>query len=128
MADQGWGDPRIGPVVDSAVDGAMKLAGVFGKALAQGATTRSGGGQSDVWDRAVHEHDDEHIPEECRYCPVCTAIRAVRSGGPGVADHLMEAGQSMLAAVREAASAYERSRASGRRDERDDPEDPIDIG
>lgn len=128
MADQGWGDPRIGPVVDSAVDGAMKLAGVFGKALAQSGGTGSRPAQGDVWDRAVHEHDGEHVPEECRYCPVCTAIRAVRSGGPGVADHLMAAGQSVLAAVNEAAAAYERSRASARRDDRDDPEEPLDIG
>ncbi|MQA96544.1 MAG: hypothetical protein GEV11_18550 [Streptosporangiales bacterium] len=121
MTDQGWGDPRIGSVVDEA----MKLAGVVGKAFAQSGAVGGGVPQGDVWDRAVREHDDDHVPEECRYCPVCTAIRAVRSGGPGVAEHLVDATQSVLAAVREAAAAYERSRATGRRD---DPDEPIDIG
>ena len=37
---------------------------------------------------------------ECRLCPVCSAITALRGVRPEVVEHLLDAGGSLLAAVR----------------------------
>lgn len=79
----------------------------------------------DVWGRATRE---EHPPggPECQYCPICRAIAAARESGPDVAGHVMEAGRSLTAALREAAAAFERTRSAPPRAGADG--DPIDIG
>lgn len=77
-----------------------------------GAGATGGEDPGDVWGQAVRE-EPEHLPgaaAECRYCPICRTIAAAREGGPDVVSHMMDAGQSLIAAVREAAAAYERAR------------------
>src|SRR5438093_7590433 len=75
----------------------------------------NGGGASsrDVWSEATSDAWGEHIATgapECRYCPVCRAIAASRTSGPDVVGHVMSAGESLYAAVREAVAGFERTR------------------
>ncbi len=42
-------------------------------------------------------HDD-HTPD-CAYCPICTAIAAVRSTNPEVLDHLASAARELMIAA-----------------------------
>jgi hypothetical protein len=73
-------------------------------------------GSRDVWSEATKETHDvwgEHIATgapECRYCPVCRAIAASRASGTDVAGHLMSAGGSLYAAMRDAVAGFERTR------------------
>ncbi len=51
--------------------------------------------------------------EECRLCPVCQVVGAVREHHPEVAEHLTDAVASLAEAVRSAIGAHEQ-RWSGR--------------
>ena len=42
--------------------------------------------------------DHEHTPD-CAYCPICTAIAAVRSTNPEVLDHLASAARELMIAA-----------------------------
>jgi hypothetical protein len=86
-----------------------------------GGGTRSGSG--DVWSEATSDAWGEHIATgapECRYCPVCRAIAASRTSGPDVVSHVMAAGESLYAAVREAVAGFEQTRPP-RREPGDEP-------
>ena len=86
---------------------AVRLAEVLRKRMSGGA--RSG----DVWSEATSDAWGEHIATgapECRYCPVCRAIAASRTSGPDVVGHVVSAGESLFAAVREAVAGFERTR------------------
>jgi hypothetical protein len=70
---------------------------------------------------------DEHIATgatECQLCPVCRLISMMRGTRPEVFEHLMDATTSMLAAMRAAVDAHERSWSSRSRS----PVEHIDIG
>jgi hypothetical protein len=76
----------------------------------------AGSGSGDVWSDATSEAWGEHIATgapECRYCPVCRAIAASRASGPDVVSHLVSAGESLYAALREAVAGFERTRPAG---------------
>lgn len=82
----------------------------------------------DVWSEATRadvsgSHFATGAPE-CTYCPICRTVAAARQSGPDVVGHVMEAGQSLFAAMRETVAAYERSRPPRRRADAD----PVDIG
>lgn len=89
---------------------AVRLAEVLRRRMS-GSGSRSGSG--DVWSDATSEAWGEHMATgaaECRYCPVCRAIAASRTSGPDVLAHVMAAGESLYAAVREAVAGFERTR------------------
>lgn len=44
---------------------------------------------------------------ECRLCPVCQLISFVREANPAVVEHLVNATESLAAALRAAASGFE---------------------
>ncbi|MFL6238036.1 MAG: DUF5304 family protein [Actinomycetes bacterium] len=70
---------------------------------------------------------DAHIATgaaECQLCPVCRMISLVRGTRPEVFEHLVDATASMLAALRAAVDAHEKSWAS----RRESPVQHIDIG
>ncbi|MFB9893750.1 hypothetical protein [Planobispora takensis] len=99
----------------------------FGSAFSGGG---SRGGRRDVWEEAVSEHEDEYI---CRACPVCRAMAAQRESGGQVADHLMQAGSELFAALKSAVDAINRPSPSQRAKERDasredTPVEHIDLG
>ena len=57
---------------------------------------------------------ETHGPDgECRYCPVCRVLAALRGPGSEVMEHLAEAGTALLAALRAAIEAHERSWVAG---------------
>jgi hypothetical protein len=88
---------------------AVRLAEVLRKRMSGGA----GAGSGDVWSEATSDAWGEHIATgapECRYCPVCRAIAASRTSGPDVVGHVVSAGESLFAAVREAVAGFERTR------------------
>lgn len=104
----------------SALFEAVRLAEVLRKRMS-GAAARSG----DVWSEATSDAWGEHIATgapECRYCPVCRAIAASRTSGPDVVSHVMSAGESLYAAVREAVAGFERTRPP-RQEPGDEPAD-----
>jgi hypothetical protein len=80
---------------------------------------RIGEDAGDVWAEATREHTGA---PECRYCPVCRAIAASRTSGPDVVSHVMAAGESLYAAVREAVAGFEQTRPP-RREPGDEPAD-----
>ncbi|HZE32630.1 MAG TPA: hypothetical protein VE198_14470 [Actinoallomurus sp.] len=86
---------------------AVRLAEVLRKRMSGGA------GSGDVWSEATSDAWGERIATgapECRYCPVCRAIAASRTSGPDVVGHVVSAGESLFAAVREAVAGFERTR------------------
>lgn len=98
----------------SALFEAVRLVEVLRKRMSGG----SGSGSGDVWSEATHEAEawGDHIATgapECRYCPVCRAIAASRTSGPDVVSHVMSAGESLYAAVRQAVAGFERTRPAG---------------
>ncbi|GIH81522.1 hypothetical protein [Planobispora longispora] len=114
-----------------------KAAKQLGRNLVRGTMTGfgsafSGGGRSggrDVWEEAVST-DEEYI---CRACPVCRAMAAQRESGGQVADHLMQAGSELLAALKSAVDALNRPSPGQRERERgtsreDTPVEHIDLG
>lgn len=99
---------------------AVRLAEVLRKRMSGGPAS------GDVWSEATSDAWGEHIATgapECRYCPVCRAIAASRTSGPDVVSHVMSAGESLYAAVREAVAGFERTRPP-----REPGHDPADGG
>ncbi len=98
-------------------------------------------GPGDVWSEAVREEPPAGV---CPHgCPVCRAMEAAKASGPDVLGHVVDAGQSLFAAVQDVLAGYERSRAArpaggerAARTEREPQgggtgtggEDPLDIG
>jgi hypothetical protein len=74
---------------------------------------RLGESAGDVWADATREHGGPAGAPECRYCPVCRAIAASRASGPEIMSHMMAAGESLYAAVKEAMAGLERTRPTG---------------
>jgi hypothetical protein len=97
----------------SALFEAVRLVETLRKRMSGGA----GSGSGDVWSEATSEAWGEHIATgapECRYCPVCRAIAASRTSGPDVVGHVVAAGESLYAALREAVAGFEQTRPSRR--------------
>lgn len=95
-------EPRE-PEVGSVGEEAMKLFG----ALADLAKQQGGEAAGSLGDLAGHAasmaHEvNEHIATgsaECRYCPVCRVVHAVRETSPEVRTHLLSAASSLLQAA-----------------------------
>ena len=92
-------DPEIGTVGEEA----MKLFGALSDmARQQGGDV--GGGLGGLADQAaaLAKEVNEHIATgsaECRYCPVCRVVHAVRETSPEVRTHLLTAATSLLQAA-----------------------------
>jgi hypothetical protein len=105
---------------DSVLDEAVRLMEGLRRRVVRGAVRGAVAGPrdaGDVWSRATREDHFDHIATgsaECRLCPICRTIAAARNSGPDVVDYVMDAGESLMAAAREAAAAYERSRRADR--------------
>ncbi|WP_285492481.1 hypothetical protein [Actinomadura sp. NBRC 104425] len=148
-----------GDVLDEAVrllDALLRRVGGLGDVL--GGAPRDGRGDGgdgnggdggDVWARVTAEAREEeraqapHAPHrtpriatgapECQDCPVCRAIAVARESGPDVAEHVREAGRSLMAAALDVLAAFERTRGGrtgpdARGSGRGAAADPIDIG
>lgn len=95
--------PRAGHDVGSVGEEAMKLFGALAD-LAKQQTGDAAGGIGDLAGQAAamaHELN-EHIATdsaECRYCPVCRVVHAVRQTSPEVRAHLAVAASSLLQAA-----------------------------
>jgi hypothetical protein len=104
---------------DSVLDEAVRLMDGLRRRVVRGAIRGAVAGprdSDDVWSKATREDRFDHIATgsaECRVCPICRAIAAARTSGPDVVDYMVDAGESLMAAAREAVSAYERSRRGG---------------
>ncbi len=103
MTDEHEPQGRPEPEVGSVGEEAMKLFG----ALADLAKQQGGEAAGSLGDLAGHAaamaHDvKEHIATgsaECRYCPVCRVVHAVRETSPEVRTHLLSAASSLLQAA-----------------------------
>ncbi len=91
------------PEVGSVGEEAAKLFGALADiARQQGADV--GGGIGGLADQAASlaQEVNEHIATgsaECRYCPVCRVVHAVRETSPEVRNHLLTAATSLLQAA-----------------------------
>jgi len=95
--------PRAKPEVGSVGEEAAKLFGALADiARQQGADV--GGGIGGLADQAASlaQEVNAHIATgsaECRYCPVCRVVHAVRETSPEVRTHLLTAATSLLQAA-----------------------------
>lgn len=92
-------DNEIGSVGEEA----MKLFGALADAARQQAGEAAGSAGGFAAQAAAMAHDvNQHISTgdaECRYCPVCRVVHAVRQTSPEVRTHLMVAASSLLQAA-----------------------------
>ncbi|GAA4095432.1 hypothetical protein ACFFOS_06235 [Nocardioides kongjuensis] len=117
--------------IGSVGEEAMKLLGAFADLAKQHTGDAAGGLGNLAGQAAAMAHEvGEHIATdavECKYCPVCRVVHAVRQTSPEVKAHLMVAASSLLQA---AASLMETPPESGTRTSEvqridlDDPEEP----
>jgi hypothetical protein len=94
------------------LDEAVRLVEVLRRRIRDSVVSRPRPEPDDVWGRATYEEPTPHIATgapECQYCPVCRAIAAARTSGPGMADQAMDLGQSLYTTLREALSAFDRA-------------------
>jgi hypothetical protein len=98
-AGAGAGGEDVGSVGEEA---AKLFAALSGWARDQGADyVGSAAGAAAAMSETLHDIDD-HIAtgaEECRYCPVCQVIHAVRATSPEVKAHLAVAASSLMHAA-----------------------------
>lgn len=91
-------DKEIGSVGEEA----MKLFGALADVARQQAGEAAGGAGGFAAQAAAMAHEvSEHIATgdaECRYCPVCRVVHAVRQTSPEVKTHLMVAASQLLQA------------------------------
>ncbi len=99
-------DPNGGPTDDevgSVGEEAAKLFTVLsGWAKDAGVTSTDAAGEAAQGLAEAVRGIDEHVAtggEDCRYCPVCQVIHAVRETSPEVKAHLASAASSLLHAV-----------------------------
>jgi hypothetical protein len=96
-------DPQDPPEIGTVGEEALKLFGALADmARQQGAD--AGGGLGGLADQAasVAKEVNDHIATgsaECRYCPVCRVVHAVRETSPEVRAHLLTAATSLLQAA-----------------------------
>jgi hypothetical protein len=88
-------DDRM-PPHGSMAEEAAKLVDVAQLWLAS-QSLRSAGRPDDVWAAATA---DDHVPTECRGCPICRVRRALADVHPEVYGHLAAAVDSIGAAIR----------------------------
>ena len=85
-----YGTPPHGSMAEEAA----KLVEVAHLWLASQSGRSTGG---DVWAEATAE---DHVPAECRGCPICRVRRVLSDVSPEVYDHLAEAVSAVGAAIR----------------------------
>lgn len=114
------GDGPTGPEVGSVGEEAAKLFGALqdwaresGAAQAGGLVDGLAGQLQDVSDHVAHG-------EDCRYCPLCQAIRIFRQTSPEVRQHLVSAAGSLAQAVTAYVETATRPADGGRPTERID--------
>jgi hypothetical protein len=81
-----------GEPLGSAVDEAVRLVEAFGRWAEQHTPVRG---------------EASGAPTECKYCPLCVAAAALRQGQPEVFEHMGNALESLVAAVRAGVSGHE---------------------
>ena len=112
--------------VGSVAEEAARLLGALQGWAREGAPEASSGAAGAAASASAALHDlNEHIAtggEDCRYCPVCRVIAAVRQTSPEVKDHLTTAAVSLL----HAATGILETRGETRQ-ERRDPVEKIDL-
>ncbi|WP_183095501.1 hypothetical protein [Nocardioides stalactiti] len=91
------------PEVGSVGEEALKLFGALAD-VARQQTADVGGGVGNLADQAMSfvTEINAHIATdstECKYCPVCRVVHAVRETSPDVRAHLMSAASSLLQAA-----------------------------
>lgn len=102
MSESGTGGGER-PAVGSVAEEAAKLFGALSDWADQTSGDLGAGTAGRAEGLAGFLHDvDAHLAtggEDCRYCPVCRVISAVRATSPEVRDHLGTAASSLLQAA-----------------------------
>lgn len=79
-----------------------KAAVGFGRAAGRTARGASGRGR-DVWADATSERGPRDASAECRYCPFCQTLAAVRGARPELTEQISDTARRLLDLVRQAA-------------------------
>jgi hypothetical protein len=102
MTDETGGGGPDEPIGSVGEEAAKLFAALSGWARDQGADyTGSAAGAAAAMSETMHSIN-EHIAtgsEDCRYCPVCQVIHAVRATSPEVKTHLAVAASSLMQAA-----------------------------
>ena len=124
--------------IGSVGEEAAKLFGALADLARQHGADVGGGlagmaGQASAMAHEINEHLATGTAE-CRYCPICRVVHAVRETSPEVRTHLMVAASSLMqaaSALMETPPEGDRAPHRGPEVERidlDDPDDPTDPG
>lgn len=101
--DQDKAGSGPGPEIGSVGEEAMKLFGAFADLARQQAGDAAGsvGGAAAGFAGFAQEINDHIATDgaECKYCPLCRVVHAVRQTSPDVKSHLMVAASSLLQAA-----------------------------
>lgn len=135
MTDDKKPDDQKPDDIGSVGEEAMKLLGAFADLARQHGGDAAGGvghlAGNLLGDAAAMAHEvGEHIATdavECKYCPVCRVVHAVRQTSPEVKAHLMVAASSLLQAAASLMETQPQPPARSpevQRIDLDDPEDP----
>jgi hypothetical protein len=113
MSDETGDGDRVGSVAEEAA----KLLGALQGWAREGASDGAGAAGTAASSLSGLLHDlDEHVAtggEDCRYCPVCQVISAVRATSPEVKQHLATAATSLLHAATGVLEAHAQRRPDG---------------
>lgn len=123
MTDDAHDSQPVGSVAEEAA----KLLGALQGWAREGASEGPAGATGSTASQVLHDLD-EHIAtggEDCRYCPVCRVIAALRQTSPEVKDHLTTAAVSLLHAATGVLESRGGADHGGRRDS--DPVEKIDL-
>lgn len=100
---------QVGSLAEEATRLVEALAGSL-----SGAAEGLAQGRAQEWAQGL-SHGVANGSPECRLCPFCQLVGVFRNARPEVFEHLLEASESMLAALRAAVAAHEQAWAAKRR-------------
>jgi hypothetical protein len=125
--DERRGEPHE-PVGSVGEEAAKLLAALQDWARESGSDYAGAGAAAAAGAASVLKDVNEHIATggaDCRYCPICRAIAAVRATSPEVKAHLASAASSLMLAAAGAMATHVADQARSRRDE--PPVEKIDL-
>lgn len=105
MSDEGTGEP-VGSVAEEAAKLMSALSGFAREHAGEYAEAAGGAaGAAQAAFRDLNEHLATGAPE-CRYCPVCQVVHAVRTTSPEVKAHLAVAANALVQAASAALATH----------------------
>ena len=125
MTDDAHDSQHVGSVAEEAA----RLLGALQGWAREGTSDGAAGSAASAASEVLHDLN-EHLAtggEDCRYCPVCRVIAALRQTSPEVKDHLTTAAVSLLHAATGVLETRGGAGPGGRARRDRDPVEKIDL-